>query len=37
MADAAENGTGAPALSDRARMRAIIAGSAGNLIEWYDL
>ena len=36
MADAAENGTGAPALSDRARMRAIIAGSAGNLIEWYD-
>ena len=23
-------------LSDRARLRAIIAGSAGNLIEWYD-
>ena len=24
------------ALDDRARLRAILAGSAGNLIEWYD-
>ena len=33
---ALSTGTAAPTLTDRGRLRAIIAGSAGNLIEWYD-
>ncbi|MFS0849926.1 MFS transporter [Novosphingobium panipatense] len=30
------SGIGQPALTDAMRLRAILAGSAGNLIEWYD-
>jgi len=30
------NATERPVLTDAARLRAILAGSAGNLIEWYD-
>ena len=34
--DPAADGRHAASLTDGARMRAILAGSAGNLIEWYD-